>query len=124
MQLLVVLLVWGLFMCVPCVVCMFPPVLMMLARPWLVRQFVYNTLGQIGSSFVRLLFPICVLFLSVYSSQFPCCFLNIFFIMFMIPIFCMLVYMFTMSKECSQIIKYSQKYCHIKGVSVTNNCRF
>jgi hypothetical protein len=115
--------------CVPCVVCMFPPVLMALAHPWVVGKFVYNTLGHTGSSFALLLFLVCVLFLSVYSSQFHCCFLICSLLCFKSNIG-MFVYMFTMSKEHSLVSLYSLMACRsvirwmgFRSLYVYDNCK-
>jgi hypothetical protein len=84
MQVFVILLGWGICTCAPYVVCMFPLILMTSAHPWLIRQFVYNTPGRIGSNFVLLLFLICVLFLFVYFSQCHSSFLVYYFFNYLI----------------------------------------
>jgi hypothetical protein len=75
MRLFVVFFRWGIFVCAPCVVYMFLPVLMMLELPLLVHQFVYSIPGRLGNNFVPVLFLICVLFLFGYFNQFHGCFL-------------------------------------------------
>jgi hypothetical protein len=100
MRLFVVILGFDICVYVPCAVCMFQLIMMMLGHPWLTRRFVYSIVGHTGSRFVPSLLAVCVLFLRIFMwiSKLLS---SILLIIFIVSLFGILVYMFSISKEHS-----------------------